>query len=367
MKSLRLIIVLSTLWSLPVEVTSTPSLRAAVDEKTSSEILTGIDMPGEAACVPASSNTTLVCDPNHLLSDIDTDKIKSQLAFLKTNSTFRCQDDGVNMGIFIRRFHQTINSAAVDKLRRDLDMGACGVLLYMIFTPSNQAFVYLSWGYGLERVLSGLEVRSMKDGMLPFLRHGLYGEAIHAAILDLTAFFEGISDSTQGYLLSQNLQHLGVTSWVLIFFCSSFVYLPLCLMDLVLGYRAWRRQQRAREQLQKEILEEVEEKLKEIEGNFSPTSNNQHSGNQNIEGEFMSEICIICLEEFPPDNEQFEGITSEETPLFQKGRLGSDGKPVKSLPCGHVFDRTCVAEWMIATRTTRRNAHLTCPVCLEPV
>ncbi|CAB9523376.1 expressed unknown protein [Seminavis robusta] len=357
-------LVFLTPWILSVKATSSRSLRTLlVDEEPSYGILiSGTSSP----CLPAAENSTLLCDPNHLLSDDDIDKIASQLTFLKKNSTFQCLHDGINMGIFIRHFRRPRNSVSVDNLRTAFSLGPCGVLLYMVVTPSNQAFVYMSWGYELERVLSGLVVQSVKDGMLPFLRRGLYGEAIHAATLDLTAYLEGDPTALQGYLLSEHLRHLGFASWLLLFCCSCFGYLPLCCLDLFLGYRAWRRQRIVEEERHDEILQEVEEKMEEIEEHYRNSSNNQHSsGQQYLEGDYMSNVCPICLEPFPPNGNEGEedGIATENTPLFQKGQKGSDGKPIKSLPCGHVFDRTCITEWMVAIRTKRRMGGLTCPVC----
>jgi RING-type zinc-finger len=325
-------------------------------------------------CPVTNNGTLLFCDPDHLVSDADSTRIVELIHELQ-NSSVECpllESDRVEMGVYLRRFRRPASKEAVDGLRSNLGMGYCSILLYMVVTPTEQVFVYLSWGHGMDRVLSGLVAQSMKDGMLPFLRHDLYGEAIQAAILDLTAFLNGDHTGELGeYLMSQHLKHLGIASWVLLFFCSCFGYFPLCLLDLFLGYRAWRRIRIEEEERRREIVQEVQDKLQDMEEQNS-TNSRIHQSTSNgdhpfQEGEYMSRCCPICLEEFPTasSDKLEQGPPSEDTPLFQKGQLGSDGKPIMSLPCGHVFDRSCVVEWMIALRTKNRNARLTCPVCME--
>merc|ERR1712226_448340 len=52
-------------------------------------------------------------------------------------------------------------------------------------------------------------------------------------------------------------------------------------------------------------------------------------------------------------------------------RLGSDGLPLRMLPCGHVFDETCWREWVDSEQVNHHfsnqntSSHRQCPVCRE--
>ena len=89
-----------------------------------------------------------------------------------------------------------------------------------------------------------------------------------------------------------------------------------------------------------------------------------HAGRA-LQGKFKATCCPICLESF-----QYRSGRGETLPLLSKhkhhqvGRMvGSDGLPLKLLPCGHVFDTTCWEEW--ACHCERDQ--LTCPVCRRRV
>jgi len=69
---------------------------------------------------------------------------------------------------------------------------------------------------------------------------------------------------------------------------------------------------------------------------------------QSLQGHYQTSSCPICLEDFQirPDG----------------SRIGSDGRPVKLLRCGHVMDEMCLANWV----NSGHGAHYDkCPICRE--
>jgi Ring finger domain len=100
-------------------------------------------------------------------------------------------------------------------------------------------------------------------------------------------------------------------------------------------------------------------------------------------GDYTGQACPICWQEFqqPPvvvnpfvtdttTATKEEPLVCDETTclLSNTKRIligGSDGKPIKSLPCGHSFDRGCLVEWVVTLHKKNLDSPLTCPVCRE--
>jgi Ring finger domain len=74
----------------------------------------------------------------------------------------------------------------------------------------------------------------------------------------------------------------------------------------------------------------------------------------------MSSIdpCPICLEEL--DRDEFREIQKYREAKLQGRTIEKlSGNSLKSLRCGHMFDRSCVKEWLAS--------HSTCPMCRRVV
>lgn len=312
---------------------------------------------GDSLCPhPAAS---ALCDPDNLLSDDDAANIEALLLESYQNSWLACHNEEVQVeiGVFIQRNSRPDNKEEVDALRfqwgigQGTPCGQYGVLFYLTVNDEGQAHVYLSTG-PMRPTLSSRVLQSVVDGMKPFLRHDLYGEAIQAGILELTAFVKG--DKHVPNLQDECLKDFYLSSWCIIFFLYCCGGRILVLFLRTWGRRALELDTRAR---RCRLRQEVDEKLKEIEEHY------KHKYPHH-EGDYMAQCCPICFEDFPSSSPGEEA--KEDTPLvFQKNQLGSDGKEITSLPCGHVFDHTCVVNWMVTLRTKNPDCRLSCPVCME--
>jgi hypothetical protein len=81
---------------------------------------------------------------------------------------------------------------------------------------------------------------------------------------------------------------------------------------------------------------------------------------EQLQQKFQNQWCPICYESFQthPDG-------GSENSVIRLHRIGSDGKPVQLLRCGHILDATCWSEWTrFGIRAVRRQR---CPICRETV
>jgi uncharacterized membrane protein YgcG len=87
-------------------------------------------------------------------------------------------------------------------------------------------------------------------------------------------------------------------------------------------------------------------------------------------GKYTVTSCPICLEDFQQVSSEEEASNSTSTNTNHNNDrsapvekyIGSDGKPIQVLRCGHAFDETCLRNW-ISRGTNVQN----CPICKEPI
>mmetsp|Transcript_31385 Transcript_31385/g.72239 ORF Transcript_31385/g.72239 Transcript_31385/m.72239 type:complete len:392 (-) Transcript_31385:95-1270(-) len=102
--------------------------------------------------------------------------------------------------------------------------------------------------------------------------------------------------------------------------------------------------------------------------------------------QFQTTSCPICLETFQgkheienndddnDDNDENEEEGKEEDPSSSSNpsnweipKMGNDGKPIKMLRCGHIFDETCWHQWINSSSNSAGANACICPVCRQDV
>ncbi|CAB9523384.1 expressed unknown protein [Seminavis robusta] len=142
----------------------------------------------------------------------------------------------------------------------------------------------------------------------------------------------------------------------------------------------WRRAHRKEVDVLKDIRRKAEKKLQDIEEQqkwkfWSQQQQHQEHPTPHITKDYTGQSCPICWSSFQTMDESNNnnnlddaGLPSEDTLLLSPNKqrmVGSDGKPIKKLPCGHTFDYTCAVEWLVTLHKKNMDSPLTCPVCRE--
>ena len=225
---------------------------------------------GDGLC--PQSNVSAICDPDNLLTSDELNTIGALIIDAYEDSLFACHDAYINvlLGVYIRLHDRPQDKQEVAKMRFEWGIGQhtpCGnngLLLYLAVSPDHrQAHVYLSPGDAMFPTLNHMILQSVEDGMKPFLRHELYGQAIQAGILDLTAYVRG--DKHFGDLQQACLRDFYLSSWFFIFV----IYCCGGRLILLLVHFYGRRRMEIRVVSRQTIRLEVEEKLQEIEDSVS--------------------------------------------------------------------------------------------------
>jgi Beta-propeller domains of methanol dehydrogenase type len=202
------------------------------------------------------------------------------------------------------------------------ECGGSGILLFLSITDR---VVYLSIGTGLVPILTSNRIDAIIDDMKPFLREDEYTQAIVNCIFSIIRYVDqGPPSFVEKYM---------------VFILFGFVALGMWGLD------HWKKKKKREYVRIKSHLEKMDrERAMALMGKFECTS------------------CPICLEDFEkvqPGDAQNVGSTTTTT----SSTLGSDGKPLQLLQCGHAFDKTCWDHWI--SKNTR-NIHQ-CPICKQDI
>lgn len=214
--------------------------------------------------------------------------------------------------------------------------GGTGLLLYLAVADHQ---IYISRGKALIRILPNGRLRFVIEQMKPDLRDFQYGRALEVGIDLITKFASGQRpDRDQA---CKDL--LG-----LLCFVGPFVALLLTITS----WRARRIQRQAR------LRREFRDNLSKLDRDRARA----------LRGQYKATSCPICLEDFLCNPNI---VTNEKTGLLDDDDeevFGSDGRPLKLLSCGHVFDQTCFED--LSRHPTAGNSSeggLLCPICRAPV
>ena len=97
-----------------------------------------------------------------------------------------------------------------------------------------------------------------------------------------------------------------------------------------------------------------------------------------LQGQYQATSCPICLDEFQKkrirrsngkknDGEGQPLLLSNQNGDDEEELVGSDGKALKLLPCGHAFDQTCWDDFSShPSMGQSTGGGLRCPICREP-
>jgi hypothetical protein len=202
----------------------------------------------------------------------------------------------------------------------------------LIFISVQDYVCYISAGNGVTAVLPWWRVMRVVDRMNENLRHDSYFKAVSGAINDISDFLEQGPPST-----SEKAKDFFKRFGPVLFFTSSTIFMA------VYGERRDRFRKFDEAERVSAMDAEEEDKAKRLQRQYS------------------CKECPICLEPFKfPDKceEAQAGSNDNDLPLLQ---TGSDGRPLKLLRCGHVFDSECWKEWIISGSGDMNH----CPVCRQ--
>jgi len=192
--------------------------------------------------------------------------------------------------------------------------GGTGVL---VFLSVRDRVVFISVGGALEHLLtSGRIERIINDNMKTDFKRANYGLGLMNGIDELVEILKKNEEPSMLEKLSEN------TSLIIAFLYAAFFGLG------VLQKRKERREQRIYAKVAAQLSELDRARAEALRGSYERTTS-----------------CPICFEEF----------SSEE--------LGSDGRPLQLLRCGHIFDKTCYEEWILSGHGDVTK----CPVCRADV
>eukprot|EP01083_Nonionella_stella_P225865 802636_1 len=233
----------------------------------------------------------------------------------------------------------------------------CGGSGILIFLSIQDRVVYISTSNGLKSILTKMRIDHIVDDVMkPYLREEDYTGAVLQAIRCI-----------------QNYIDKGPPSmW------ERYIPLFLSMLPLVIGGGFMFHGRR----LKKEY-NTVHSKLSKID----------HDKALALMGKYKCHSCPICLEDFVPkkkdggvrvrgpkknksDEDGVGGADGDERKDKDKGNekesllqdtqqeyLGSDGREIQLLRCGHAFDKTCWETW---TATPSRNIYQ-CPICKQDI
>lgn len=214
--------------------------------------------------------------------------------------------------------------------------GGTGVL---IFLSIQDRVMYISRGGAIAPIVTDSRTDRIIETVKPILRKGQYGPALEQVIVLLSTYLEQGPPQGWEYWRDEIVLPYGIPFG----------------MVLAFGTVAWIAMKREREQ--QRAYAAVSSQLSQLD----------RAQAQALQGQYQATSCPICLEDFvtvetmicqpvTENNEPKEAVdaagsgtsseTTTNTTQVEKQLVGSDGQPLKLLRCGHVFDKSCWAEWV---------------------
>merc|ERR1712226_1647114 len=169
------------------------------------------------------------------------------------------------------------------------------------------------------------------ENMKPFLRKGKYKEALLHAVEELDSWIQKGPPERMEQIKEFILEYSGLF-WI----GSLFSY----VMWVMWGQRIERRR-----------YARVAGQLDEID----------RARAQALQGQYKAESCPICLEPFCKETNT--SPSEDDSSQEQNPTIGSDGRPIKLLRCGHVFDESCWEEWVESGQGQVDK----CPICKHDI
>jgi hypothetical protein len=218
----------------------------------------------------------------------------------------------------------------------------------LIFLSVSDRVCYISTGSGIASVLPWWRLEHIVANMKPELRVRDYGNAILNAIHDLSDMLQA-GPPTMTDRVHDFLSRFGVVIGFAIF---------------TFFFGAWGEYRDRRKRWQ---YAETRSRLSKADKEKA----------RQLQSQFHTPHCPICLESFdcfeiPPAAEVLSGDSENDVDANSNMRRvdsfgiplkGNDGRPVKMLRCGHIFDETC---WKLWVNSGHGNA-CNCPMCRQDV
>jgi len=328
-----------------------------------------------------------ICDPQGYLArgSVGYDGVAKEIEVARTAAleAVRCGGGGKggmevgvavmrNMGTGLDPFEESNDGAiraVAETVARTMhdDWGVgdpgCGDNGVLVFLSIEDRAIYISRGAALDATLSSRRIDRVVNDMKPFCKGRDYSGAVSHAVRQLLGFVEVGPPTWKEWAWGIFLDSLpavfffGIVAWA---FVSA-------------GRQARHRAEYAAAQAQLNQLDR--ERAEALAGRYQQTS------------------CPICLEAFQDapapgdtstagdgnegdaststvagdgdegdakvDDEDEDGAAPSPRPFVPK--VGSDGRPVKLLRCGHCFDQSCFDAWV----ETNPDAAMRCPICRE--
>ena len=152
----------------------------------------------------------------------------------------------------------------------------------------------------------------------------------YEAVMTAVANISNLLDEGPPTFQEKLLDFLGRFGIVIFFFMSS-VFLAVCG-----EYRE--RNRRLKDAMTMSALDDIDKEKANM-----------------LQQDFKTEICPICLEDFPPCKSRRRLNKEYCIPTH-----GSDGQQIKILRCGHILDQTCWKTWIKSRGCLDPSI---CPVC----
>jgi hypothetical protein len=210
----------------------------------------------------------------------------------------------------------------------------------LVFLSVNDRVCFISTGTGISSILPWWRLEHVVSNMKPELRLRDYGGAILRVIQDLSGMLEA-GPPTFSDRLHDFISRFGVVIGFAVF---------------TFFFGAWGEYRDRRKRWQ---YAESRSQLTKPEKDVA----------RQLQSQFHTKSCPICLETFD------EGIMDmQEIKIEEEGNLkrvdsfgiplkGNDGRPVKILRCGHIFDESCWRMWI----NSGHGNPCACPVCRQDI
>lgn len=282
-----------------------------------------------------------LCDPDSILSTQQISQVSEALALTRRSPTICRKEDSdaaieIQLAVALAKnvdlsvyspYEDEISKAAevfARKIHDDWGIGmetSCGGTGLLLFLSIHDRAIFISRGKAMEGIMTDSRLDRIIKHMKPFLRKQAFAEAIENAIEEIDdlikqgepAFWERLQDLIAAY--------------------AGFFWFAG-----ILGFTLWSSYRQKQEQRR---YAQVASHLDEIDRARALA----------LQGQYKATSCPICLEAFQKE----EG---EDDPS-----KGSDGKPIKLLRCGHVFDESCWQEWVSSGQGQVNK----CPICKHDI
>lgn len=313
--------------------------------------------------------TTRICNPDSILSETSSDdegggsgqddvaSITTALRELESNHPLRCNNDSastdVQMAIAIvnsidmngnNHFSDNFKIQEAKKLAMNIhdswgvgntECNGSGIVLLL---SVKDRVAYISTSSGLSPILTQGRIDHIIEEMKPFLKDQEYAKALVNAIHFIIRYIDKGPPSFWE-------QYLSIIFMVVIF-------------GGVIGAGKWQQKKKTEYVKVKSHLDKID-----------------HDKALVLMGKYECSSCPICLEDFKSPNEESGSFEKKKgspptSPVSKPDDtnagipyIGSDGKPLQLLRCGHAFDKSCWEEW---TSSSSRNIHQ-CPICKQDI